>query len=564
MKSISSDIKHIIPDIKRWPIYKFSRFREEFIEDLNEYTKKNLLYSDAVSIVELLEKTVYLEKLRVKNNPWSVDPNDEKTYWKELSKEIADTKNKINPDMELEKILERVINRYNQEIVGGFRVKTFRFARKFLTSLFKRIYNSFGEKLSGGLWGNKRLLLDKINVIGAADEMRDLFAKGTIVLLPTHSSNLDSILVGYTIDSKVKVPAFVYGAGLNLFNYELPAYFMNRLGTYKVDRRKKNPIYLECLKSTSSFSLQAGVNNLFFPGGTRSRNGRIEDRLKLGLLGSVVEAQRNAFLKDSTNKIYIFPVVLSYHFTFEAQGLIDQYLKRMAREKYTKATRQVKQSGYILKFIRALFRQRSNYTFSIGNPIDVFGNAIDSDGNSLDKNGEILNIKGYFKLDGNIEAVKQREKIYTKRLGESIAEQYFKYNVVLTSQLLAYVAFKVLVLQNRDLDIYDILNLPAADLSITSEKYELYLDKMLSFLKTMEENCDIILSDELHGSLESILEDGLYHLGAYHPEKVLLLTESGRIESKNFRLLYYYHNRLDSYEFDIEKIFDIVEFETVL
>ncbi|MEZ4907100.1 MAG: hypothetical protein R2771_05540 [Saprospiraceae bacterium] len=58
-------------------------------------------------------------------------------------------------------------------------------------------------------------------------------------MLPTHQSNLDSMLIGYTIDFKLGLPAFAYGAGLNLYNYEIPAYYMSRLGAYKVDRRKK-------------------------------------------------------------------------------------------------------------------------------------------------------------------------------------------------------------------------------------------------------------------------------------------------------------------------------------
>src|SRR3546814_15272144 len=48
------------------------------------------------------------------------------------------------------------------------------------------------------------------------------------------------------------LPAFIYGAGLNLFNRKIFAYFMNSLGAYKVDRRKKNLPYLETLKTYST------------------------------------------------------------------------------------------------------------------------------------------------------------------------------------------------------------------------------------------------------------------------------------------------------------------------
>src|SRR5690625_7368921 len=103
-------------------------------------------------------------------------------------------------------------------------------------------------------------------------------------MLPTHVSNVDSSLIDYVIETKVGIPAFAYGAGLNLYNFGPAAYFMNRLGAYRVDRRKKNPIYLETLKAMSTLSIKSGVNNLFFPGGTRSRSGHSESRLKLGRL----------------------------------------------------------------------------------------------------------------------------------------------------------------------------------------------------------------------------------------------------------------------------------------
>ena len=66
-------------------------------------------------------------------------------------------------------------------------------------------------------------------------------------MVPTHFGNLDSILIGWVI-SALGLPAFIYGAGLNLFNIRIVAYFINSLGAYKVNRRKKNLLYLETLK----------------------------------------------------------------------------------------------------------------------------------------------------------------------------------------------------------------------------------------------------------------------------------------------------------------------------
>ncbi|MFM8486585.1 MAG: 1-acyl-sn-glycerol-3-phosphate acyltransferase, partial [Bacteroidota bacterium] len=123
------------------------------------------------------------------------------------------------------------------------------------------------------MFRGRRNLYERLNIVGDVGTVAELFKHGTVVVVPTHSSNLDSILVGYAMDQIMGFPSFSYGAGLNLYNFGPAAYYMNRLGAYRVDRRKKNEIYLETLKTMSRLSIQRGVNSLFFPGGTRSRSG---------------------------------------------------------------------------------------------------------------------------------------------------------------------------------------------------------------------------------------------------------------------------------------------------
>ena len=131
---MKSTLPHIIPEIKDWPIYKISENRAEFIVELNKYTKHRLFEDNNVTTDDILDKTIYLEKLRVKNNPWKVDPVDDKSYWKELEKEIEVARTFDDRNERLDKILDRIINRYNEEIVGNFKMKTFKFARNFLHS----------------------------------------------------------------------------------------------------------------------------------------------------------------------------------------------------------------------------------------------------------------------------------------------------------------------------------------------------------------------------------------------------------------------------------------------
>ena len=497
-----------------------------------------------------MDKTIYLEKLRVKNNPWKVDPADDKRYWGELEKEIESAKTFDDKDDRLDKILDRIINRYNQEIVGNFKIKTFKFSRNFLSAFFKRLLNPATGKGQKRIWGNRTQVKQKIKLHGYVDELRSIFQKGTVVIVPTHFSNLDSILIGYALDAVVGVPASSYGAGLNLLDNEIVAYFINRLGAYRVDRRKKNPIYLECLKSMASFSLQKNVNQIFFPGGTRARDGRLEDKLKLGLLGSVVEAQRHAIADQIENKIYVIPLVLNYHFVLEAKSLINQYLRSSGKEKYTKSRDGSKSSGTLRKFIWSLISKQSEIELSFGKPMDVFGHPVDLEGNSLDKNGNIIDISGYFKLDGEVQTVYQREKVYTKLLGDKIVDSFKVNNVVLSSHLVAFAAFRILLNKNAELNLYDVLNIPNSGFEIEKELFLKVLKKMQSALKKLEKQGKLRLSKAILLSTEELIEDGIMHLGLYHPQKVLKVKKDGALMSENFRLLYYYHNRLDSYQLE--------------
>lgn len=545
MKSV---YPHIIPEITDWPIFKIHKRRAEFIQELNVYTKDRLLSNTKMSILELLEKTVYLEKIRVRNNPWSVDPADDKTHWSELQKEISKAKEQTDSEMALDLILDRVINRYNEEIVGNFKKRTFNFARRFLTSFFKRLLNPARGKGQRFLWGNRKNVQQRIKVDGHVEELRELFQKGTIVIVPTHFSNLDSAIIGYSLDAVVGIPAFSYGAGLNLYDMELVAYLINRLGAYRVDRRKKNPIYLECLKSMASFSIQSGLNQIFFPGGTRSRSGSLEDKLKLGLLGSVVEAQRRSIVEKTDKKIFVVPMILGYHFVLEAKFMIDQHLRLESKEKYRRSKDQFKSYRKIMKFIWSIFKEQGDINISFGEPMDVFGNKVDTDGNSLDKKGDKIDISGYFQIDDELKAEQQREKVYTKILGDRIVDSYKRNNIVLTSHLIAYTAFNLLLSQNEKTTLFDVLNASSEDFKI--EKAD-FLDKMnllLVLLRKEEKEGRLRLAEELEGSVESILKHGLSNLGLYHINKVLYVDDENLIRTGDIRLLYFYHNRMACYD----------------
>ncbi|MBT8233511.1 MAG: glycerol acyltransferase [Saprospiraceae bacterium] len=538
-------LDHIIPEIEDWPITRFSDDRDAFIERLIDFTYDRLSKSGH-SHLDLLNKTVYLERQRVKNMPWKVDPPDEKPYWNSVTKEVDATKNSEEPELEQKKILRRIIFRYSEEIVGFFIPKTFKFSRKFLTAFYKRLFNNGWGRGHKGIWGSKEEVQNKVKIDGYLKEIRSLFKKGTVVIVPTHYSNLDSIMLGYAIDSNIGIPAFAYGAGLNLLDYEVMAYFINRLGAYRVDRRKKNPIYLETLKSMASLSLIEGINHIFFPGGTRSRSGAIEDKLKLGLLNSVIDAQRYCILNNKPQKIFVIPVTLGYHFVLEASSLIDQHLRATGREKYIRKTKKDSIIKTIWNFLISLRRNDSEVYVTVGQPMDVLGNYVNEEGESYDDRGNPIDLTKYFSKEDVPNADTQRESVYTKILATKIVDSFKKENMILSSHMCAYAAFKLIESKNPELDLFDILKIPLKEVKIKKEELA---EKINSILISLKGKPNVKLASIFDEDIPNIINDGVYHLGIYHKKKVLVDQNNGYISVSDLKLLYFYHNKMIHYNY---------------
>lgn len=537
---------HIIPDVSQWPVALQSKYRAEFISELNKYVLNQILETHKNNLYDLISRTIYMENQRIKLNPWKVDPPDEREYWKSVSAELENTlirEDRVDAEIEL---LKRIINRFDEEIVGNFKPGAFQFSRIFLTSFFKRIFNKYFAK-GHWRWGSKKSLQEKIKLRGNIELVRNLFDKGTLVFMPTHYSNLDSIMIGYGIDSNVGLPSFSYGAGLNLFNVEIVGYFINRLGAFKVDRRKKNPIYLECLKSMASYSIIKGVNCLFFPGGTRSRSGAIEDKLKLGLISSSIEAQRLHLEEGRENKIFVVPISIGYHFVLEASQLVEQHLQIIGKEKYKRPRSKGMSFGSIFRFLKDLYTRSSEVYMSFGDPMDVFGNKVDRDGNSFDKFGNKVNMGDYFTFAGELSTNRQREGVYAKYLGENLVDSYRRFNVILSSNVVSFVAFHTFYKEYKSTDLFQFLNLKTSQYEVS---YDLFFENavlVIDHIKSLAKKEILLLSDESWHNEEKLIREGFEKLGIYHTSDILKKTNNGQLLCKNVRLLYFYQNRLIDY-----------------
>lgn len=553
-KNKNKEYKPILEGIPDWPVYQLSQNRKEFIEEVTEKSVARILETKTPGkkLIDDLEATVYREQNRIKRNRWRVDPKDEKKFWADIKAALVELNAKPVEGKDVE-LLRRIVARYANEIAGNFKANSYRFARRVITFWFRRLLNGSRVKKFGAFFRSKYTLRDKIHIVGKVKMLRKLARQGTVVMVPTHFSNLDSILIGWVIHS-LGLPAFIYGAGLNLFNIKIFAYFMNSLGAYKVDRRKKNIPYLETLKMYSSLALEKGAHSLFFPGGTRSRSGMIEKQLKLGLLSTSIEAQRNLYLRKSEEtprKIFIVPVTINYHFVLEAPDLIDEHLAVKGQDRYFHEEDKYG-SFSLLKFMFKFFTKGSNISVSIGPGLDVVGNYVDEDGNSIDSNGQLINTRDYFVSNGEVSIDPQREGEYTRMVSAKIVKEYHRINRVFASHLAAFVAFEMLVKQHPKLDLFGLLRLPEEELEIPYEEYRATFKKVRKEIYRLKDDNKINHATHLKGDVDLVIRRGLDNVGIFHVKRPLLKNKKGNIVTQDLNTLYYYHNRLVGY--DLEKI----------
>lgn len=554
---ITYPLPFLEPDLTRWPIYRLSEDRESFTDAVKKEVLQKVLaeWPDKQRRKEELSKILYSERIRLIEKRWKADPPDESAFWSRIKSRIIKLDQIGLEEAERpreEEIIEEIVERYVQEIVGTFDPRIFKFARFVLPQFFSRVLSAAPGGWFKNLSRNWKTIHEKIPITGDIAKIRALAERGTVIVTPTHFSNMDSIMVGWVL-SELGLPAFTYGAGLNLFSIKLLSFFMNSLGAYKVDRRKKNSLYLDALKTYSCGAIERGAHMIFFPGGTRSRSGSLERKLKLGLLGTAVEAQKNHFKKNpegtAVPKIFVVPCIINYHFVLEAEGLINDWLKEVGKEKFLRENDSYSTSFMMLKFMYKFLSASSSLAISFGEPMDVLGNRVDAEGNSYNHLGQSMDLRRYFMTHGKLTDDAQREGEYTRILGERIVENFFRFNVVLSSHLVCFTCFELLRKQFRHVDLFTLLRAPAEDLKLNRQDVRLALDRVLTRLHELAAKGSVQLSPDLKRDSDWILQDGMRNIDLYHAQSPLF-ADGDTLGTEDVKLLYYYRNRLEGYQLE--------------
>jgi glycerol-3-phosphate O-acyltransferase len=515
--------------------------RSEVVGRVYDRTLARAEASGPPSLAEIVNETAWHEGERIRRSR-SVSDGD-RAFVAHLRRSIP----KAN-DQVLKQLLRESMDRYAGEISGRFTPAVYSLATRAIPLGLNALLGGLSvRRVLGASLKDLATLSSHLEIRGETDALQRLKRHGTLVYAPTHSSNLDSVLLGYGI-YRLGLPPVTYGAGLNLFSNPITGFFMRNLGAYTVDRLKTDPLYRALLKEYAAVTLEYGRDNLYFPGGTRGRSGEVERRLKMGLLGTAVHAYRQNLVRGRSNpRIYVVPVTLSYPLVLEASTLIEDHLKEAGKARYIIMDDEFSKLRRWFEYLKGLASLEQRIHLTVGPALDPFGNRVDEEGRSLDPRGRVVDPAGYLMADGEIVSDPVRDREYTKLLGARIIETWRTHNVAMATHALAFALFELLRRREPSGDLYRLLRTLGPEEGVDQGEVEALLAALLVELKERARRGGILLGRSVEtGRAQEVMREGLRTFGSYHVRPVVE-RRGVRLHVQEPNLLFYYRNRLEGY-----------------
>ncbi len=528
------------------PIFTFNQSKDDIVEEVVHRA------CDAVADPRLaLSEAAFLEVKRQQSSGTDdVVPLGE---WRALARSLARMS-----DTDCIWRLREVVARYARDVAGNFNPRVYKFASRTIAPLIGMLMSPMQTVRHFGSAFDLRALDGRVVVNGPIGTIRSLTEKGTVIYVPTHLSNLDSVVFGFALERVGLSPA-TYGAGKNLFTNPALSFFMHNLGAYRIDRRLKHGLYKEVLKAYSCVILERGYHSLFFPGGTRSRSGAVERKLKLGLAGTGVEAMARTAARGQMRKVFFVPATINYLLTLEAETLIGDFLQEEGKHRYIIEDDESARPGRIAAFMRKLLGLDAGCVVRFSQPLDCFGNRVDDEGISYDARGHAVSPLSYLTDgEGRVCHDPSRDAQYTRELSESIVDAYSRDTVALATHLVAAAAFEKLRESVADsagrstraqseaaADIFAMLR-SKDDVTVSRSALAESVEQLRDRARDLEGRGRIVLGAHLaRASGREILDEALRAFSGYHTTPVLE-PRGANLVLADTRLIFYYQNRLAS------------------
>jgi glycerol-3-phosphate O-acyltransferase len=537
------------------PIFGFNQSRASLVDEVVRRVSSGVKDPQIV-----LNDAAYHEVRRLQHGGGA-----ELGRWQVLARSLGRMSEK-----ELGAELTRLAHHYACDVAGNFDPRVYGFATRALPPLLGGLLSPRGTVKNlprvlagmrpGGRGAALTTLDDRVIVEGPLSDIRALAEIGTLIFVPTHLSNLDSVVFGFALE-RARLPPATYGAGKNLFTNPVLSFFMQNLGAYRVDRRLKHALYKDVLKAYSCVLIEHGYHSLFFPGGTRSRSGGVERRLKLGLAGTGVEAFARAAIAGRPRKVFFVPATINYLLTLEAETLIDDFLQEEGKARYIIEDDESTRLGRVTAFMRKILGLDAGCVIRFMPPVDCFGNEVDREGESYDAHGRRVDPVSYVLGAGDRpEHDAAREAQFTRELGELITDAFKRGTVAMATHIVAAAAFSRLrkgATQNAGgagiAELFALLR-QKDDVHVPRSQLSEDVDHLLARIKKLEEKGQISLSPNLSKKRGSeVIYDALRAFAGYHSGPVIE-SRGEDLVLADTRLLFYYQNRLATHGLAVDFI----------
>ncbi len=530
-------LPHIRPYVPRPSdpsIFWFNSERDDIVSDV--VNRICAAHESDRARLELALNDAAFHEIRRLEKQRDEEARDHLGYWRSMIRRVG----KMD-DTEQRRVLHTIVTNMARDVAGNFDPRVYRFARRAVPRLIGGVMEP--RRLTQDLMAPSPEALGRVlKAQGDLEHLRDLQSRGSLVFVPTHSSNLDSIVLAQALEIS-GLPPVIYGAGKNLFTNPIISFFMHNLGAYRVDRRIRVGLYKEVLKLYSQVMIERGYHSLFFPGGTRSRSGMIEGHLKLGLLGSAVEAFTTNRVRRIDRPVWFVPTTINYALVLEAETLVHDWLTEEGQARYIIEDDEFSQIDRWFAFFRKVVGMRGACIIRFGDPIDPFGNAVGGGGESMTPTGRVIDAGGYVEHRGKPVVDPTRDAAYTRELGEVLAQRYETETVLMSTQVVAHVLFRGLVRATPGMDLFARLRL-RGEISFDREAVCQELGVLRDRILALEERGRVLSSDIVkEDDPAELLERALSFWNGYHDSTAASL-EGDRVVLRDPSLLLYYQNRL--------------------
>lgn len=529
-------------------IFQFMQERDDLLAEVVERVvrdKVSASWRDQQHALEyVLNEAAFTEMQRLERGSSSLDLHPY-SYWHQLARGLA-----TMSDIEKARVLRELTQAYAGDVAGRFTPKVYELATRVLPLGLGALFNT---QSVDQLLHHYRQISERVILAGHLQTWRNLAEQGTLIVVPTHSSNLDSIAVGWALH-EAGLPPVTYGAGKNLFTSPITSFFMHNLGAYKVDRRIRHTLYKEVLKCYSEVLLERGYHSLFFPGGTRSRTNKVESKVKLGLLGTGLSAYaRNPQQGKPNPRIFVCPLTINYHLVLEGETLIDDALRQDGGHRFIIEDDEFSKPREVATFLYKMAQLEYTTYIHFGEPIDLFGNRVDEDGTSRDPRGRPIDTARYLWRNGQVVQDPVRDAEYTRLCGQAITKSFAHNTVVVSTGLVALAAWRLLGQRYPGADLYQRLRV-GRDETFAVADLAGEVDGLLRGCKKRAAAGTLHLAHDVQRDNALVLIDtALRIFGMYHSAPVLKACAAG-VQIGHAPLLYYYANRLDGLGIQAETV----------